>query len=334
MRRVVLRADYGKETGYGHFFRTLALAGYLKDEFKCCFFTFNHDTGGMPSDAHLKMIQKESDFFKVCDSSSFEEFNEEFIRLLQPQDIVVLDNYYFSTAFQKRVKEKGCKLVCIDDMHDRPMVCDILITPSPLRREQFDLEVEAAFRGGIEWAFLREPFLKEPEGKRGHTQAFPSRIVVAMGGSDAFNLTDKMTRTVRKALPQAAIDVVCGVSVTVAQELAGTSGITLHRQLTAEEMAALFDKADIAVLPASTVCIEAFSRHLPVIAGYCVDNQMDFYISGKAREWFAPLGSFRDDEEAIVRRMKDILEHKAIPSPPYINFSAQKKKIVKLFHNL
>lgn len=334
MRRVVLRADYGKETGYGHFFRTLALAGYLKDEFKCCFSTFNHDTGGILPDADLKVILKQAALFMNWEYSSFEEFNEGFIRCLLPNDIVVLDNYYFSTTFQKRVKEKGCRLVCVDDMHDRRMECDLLITPSPLVKEQFDLEDKAEFRGGIEWAFLREPFLKESGLNRERHIYPPSRIILTMGGSDAFNLTDKMVRAVREAVPQAAIDVVCGASVTISHELAGTSGITAHRRLSAEEMAALFDNADLAVLPASTVCIEAFSRHLPVIAGYCVDNQMDFYSSGKAKGWFAPLESLRDDEEAMARRMKEILDHKAIPSPPYINFSAQKKKIIRLFHNL
>ena len=36
-QRIYFRADAGREIGYGHFIRTLALADMLKDDFDCVF---------------------------------------------------------------------------------------------------------------------------------------------------------------------------------------------------------------------------------------------------------------------------------------------------------
>ncbi len=45
--------------------------------------------------------------------------------------IVVLDGYHFGTNYQKQIKLKGAKLVCIDDMHDKEFVADLIINHIP-----------------------------------------------------------------------------------------------------------------------------------------------------------------------------------------------------------
>lgn len=54
------------------------------------------------------------------------QYDKSFLSSLNFDDIVVLDNYFFDTDFQKAIKLKGCKLVCIDDIHTRHFYCDIL----------------------------------------------------------------------------------------------------------------------------------------------------------------------------------------------------------------
>ena len=98
-QRVVLRADADKKTGYGHFIRSLALAGYLKEGFECCFASFNHDL------TFLSRYQL-TEILKVCvpfiaSGKSLEEFNDDFLAQLHPTDVVVLDNYYFTTEYEQ-----------------------------------------------------------------------------------------------------------------------------------------------------------------------------------------------------------------------------------------
>lgn len=328
-QRIVFRADASKRTGYGHFIRSLALAGYLKKDYECHFATYNEDYFcGMPTNYQLDEI------IKICNplaviGESLQEFNEDFLKEVQHGDIVVLDNYYFDTVYQQSFRDKGCKLVCIDDMHQYHMVCDLLLTVSPLKREDFSLMDYTDFVGGIKWSFLREPFLS-PCPVRNISHKI-NRIVMAMGGADAFNLTDKMITIVHNLLPNVILDVICGETVKISTD--GGTKANIHRNLSAQQIVQLFDKADIGIFPASTICIEAFSRKLPVIAGYYVDNQKEFYNYGVENNYFASLGSILDDECTLMARLENILSGDW-KLPPIIDFRKQKNKIVDLFKKL
>jgi spore coat polysaccharide biosynthesis predicted glycosyltransferase SpsG len=116
-RKVIFRADAGQNIGYGHFIRSLALADMLRNDFDILFATVN------PTD------YQKAELAKVCPFIGFKEethFND-FRYFLKGNEIVVLDNYFFTTDYQKAIKEKGCKLVCIDDMHDKHYVADVVI---------------------------------------------------------------------------------------------------------------------------------------------------------------------------------------------------------------
>ena len=45
----------------------------------------------------------------------------DFLSHLQGDEIVVLDNYFFTTDYQRAIKQKGCRLGALDDMHDKPL---------------------------------------------------------------------------------------------------------------------------------------------------------------------------------------------------------------------
>ena len=327
--RIVLRADASKNTGYGHFVRSLALADHLKNEFNCIFASYNEDEPcGTASDNQLDQINK------VCNSlelagRKIEEANSMFLNEILPQDIVVLDNYYFTPDYQKELKAKGCKLVCIDDIPKKQFVCDVLITGSPLNRSDFILPSSALFKSGIEWFFLRDAFLQSSRVRTNRSQI--QNVVMAMGGSDAFNLTDKMICIVRKILPQAKIDVIAGATVDVKKQ--GLNEIAIHRNLSAEEIVGLYDRSDIGIFPASTVAVEALSRNLTVFAGHYVNNQRVLYDFGVNKGYFSPLGNLLDSEHLIEDRLKRALNCN-FPLPQLTCFLNQRQQTLDLFRKL
>ncbi len=153
-----------------------------------------------------------------------------------------------------------------------------------------------------------------------------------MGGADPFKLTDKMIRVVKAVLPSAQINVMAGDTVTVSKESSNMA--VIQRRLNAEQIVELFDGSDFGIFPASTVCMEAFSRKLPVAVGHYVNNQEEFYEYGVAHKMFYRLGSLLDDEEAITNRLRDIItNNKPVPTA-IIDFNKQKKKIIDLFKDL
>lgn len=327
-QRIILRADASKKTGYGHFVRSLALAGYLKDKFDCYFASYNaveyHAT-----EYQLNEIDKVCTYLSI-DGSTIDEFDENFLSYITSDDIVILDNYYFSTDYQRSIKCKGCRLVCIDDMHNRHMVSDMVMTSCPLTSKDFSLEPYTRFVGGIKWAFLRAPFLNY---ERKYIRNGEIRnIVLAIGGADPFNLTDKMLGILLDLNPCLKINVIAGDTVSVDEWF--KDKVQVFHRISAEEIVDLFDKADLGVFPASTICIEAFACRLPVAVGYYVDNQEKFYINGVEHNCFAPLGCLLDDAEKIKEALRSVIQGNHRPKTVHIDFAKQKQEIVKLFLNL
>ena len=329
MKRIILRADASKKTGYGHFVRSLALAGYLKSDFDCRFATYNADnTCGLPSAYQLEEIEKICAPLPVT-GDSLSTYDIKFLKEIGRDDIVILDNYYYSTEYQAEIKERCRKLVCIDDVHDRHFVCDLLMTACALEKSVFSLEPYTEFVGGIKWAFLREPFLRPATDREKKSQV--ERIVLAMGGADAFNVTDKMIGVVKKVLPDAEIDVIGGDTATIS--FPESDKIRIHHRLGAEKIVDLFDRSDVGIFPASTICKEAYSRRLPVIAGYYVDNQVESYNYGCKNKLFSGIGCLLDSPDIIAARLEDTLSSN-MPGPVDIDFKSQRNKIVEIFRKL
>ncbi|WP_018336202.1 hypothetical protein [Butyricimonas synergistica] len=262
-RNIYFRADASDTIGYGHFTRMLSLAGMLKDDFCCTFFT-----------CHPTPYQVE-EMRKVCPSVSLREdtHHDDFLSRLRGDEIVVLDNYFFTTAYQRRIKERGCKLVCVDDMHDKHYVADVVINHGVADVSLFDVEASTRLCLGLRWALLREPFL-QPLGTspKEHGDWF-----ISFGGSDFHNLTSKFIRLIHDREEVKRVFVVVGDSYQHGDPSRGYDKVILHRNLPAIEMAALMQRSEYAILPSSGICIEALSRGCKIFAGYYVDNQERFY---------------------------------------------------------
>ncbi|MBD5331393.1 MAG: pseudaminic acid biosynthesis protein PseG [Bacteroides sp.] len=323
-QQIILRADAGKNIGYGHFIRSLALAGYLKDYFDCSFCTFNPSELS-PTAYQLTEINKVCSYIPV-EATDLDDYNKRFLELLSGKEIVVLDNYYFQTDYQAAIRAKNCKLVCIDDLHDRHMVADAILTPSPLTPSDFSLETYTKFLGGVKYSLLREPFFKTPQ--KTLTQHPPRKIVLAIGGADPYKLTQKLLSIILKIDSTLHICIIAGDTVEV--ETDNHPLVKIFRRLSGEEIAALFSWADLAILPTSTICMEAFACHLPVAAGWYVDNQKEVYHNGVKEGSYMPLGYLLDDSGRLYTSLEKVLSTPPLP-PPVIDFEAGRNDIIKLF---
>lgn len=329
-RRVLLRADASRATGFGHFVRTTALAAYLREDFDCYIASYNRDGGVMSKFQADMLAESGAQMLTVtAEGDKIEDFDRAFLEKVERGDIVVLDNYYFTTEYQRSVRERSGCLVCIDDMHDRHFVADVVMTFCELPRELFSLERYTRFYGGIRQSFLRAPFLL-PRTERGVYRE-PQRIVIAMGGADPLGLTDAMIRHVNRARPEAEISVIAGATVRVSDRPG--LPVRVWRNIDARGVAELFDNSDLGIFPASTVCVEAFARRLPVAAGWFVDNQEEFYAHGVSEGWFAPLGDLRDPDGRLSERVAEAIATGPGRSPE-VDFESCRREIVGMFRGL
>lgn len=328
-RRILFRADAGSSIGFGHFVRTCALGGYLCEDFECVLVSRNPDLG-RPSDFQYTLAKESGMTMLSVMVKDRERFDIEFLGLIRPDDIVVLDNYYYETSYQNEVRHKCRSLVCIDDMHDRHFTADLVMTFCPLLREQFSMEPTARFVGGMEWSFLRKPFLRK-QRVRNHNGEVPKHVALAMGGADPLKLTSKIAGMIRDIKPDIMIEVLAGQTVEI--DFEEDDKLKVHRQASASEIADMFDRCDMGIFPASTVCVEAFSRGLPVAAGYFVDNQEEIYSYGVEHGWFIPLDNLQRDSEDLRSALTKALSTPLQPAPTF-DFDSRRRDIIALFHTL
>lgn len=287
--KIYFRADASATIGYGHFIRTLALADMLKEDFYCTFFTTS------PSAYQISEMEKVCNHVALSEETKFEDF----INLLTGDEIVVLDNYFFTTGYQKQIKEKGCKLVCVDDMHDKHYVADVVINHGLTDASLFDVEPYTRLCLGFSYALLREPFLQKSQLSKKKSSWF-----ISFGGTDYLNLTEKAIRAIHDDPRVDVINVVIGDAYLYKENLNKYPKITLKKNLTAEQMAALMFQSQYAILPSSSVCIEALACGCKVAAGYFVDNQQSYHDEWNRNHHIIGLGCITEKVKSnIINRL-------------------------------
>ena len=322
-RRIYFRADAGKERGYGHFIRTLALADMLKDDFDCVFVT------QAPTD------YQKAEVAKVCQLVELPATDEKFrlfLDMLQGNEIVVLDNYFYDTEYQRAVKAKGCKLVCIDDMHDKHYVADVVINHGLSDENLFDVEPYTRLCLGLRWALLRKPFYKSLIPSTHGSSNSPLRIVLCFGGVDPYNLTNLFIHIILQCEKNCEITAIIGDGYVPISDLQSSKHILYLKNISAEYMASLLSSCNLAILPASTICLEALSCHAKVAAGYYVDNQKYIYEELVSKNKVVPLGDLKDISnktmslDDILRASKSLKAEDNLTDIPF--------RYQKFFHDL
>jgi UDP-2,4-diacetamido-2,4,6-trideoxy-beta-L-altropyranose hydrolase len=265
-REIIFRADGNSTIGMGHFVRTLALAEMLKDDFSCTFAIQS------PSNHQIDEISK------VCnrriDLPSNEKHFDVFLHYLKGEEIIVLDNYYYTTNYQSEIKSKGCKLVCIDDTHDKHFVSDLIINQAEgIRKSQYSTELYTKFCLGFKFALLRKDYLNF------ESKVFPKiySCLIMLGGADPFNLTAKLFNLVEQLKFALPIAIVIGAENYNKIIIRTSENIQLFKSLESSRLYQLMKSAQFGMFPASTVAIEACAARLPFICGYYIDNQKAIY---------------------------------------------------------
>jgi len=316
-RTIVFRADGGATIGMGHFIRTLALAEMLNEQFHCIYATRN------PSPFQINEIKAVCpNYISLPENDNHFDY---FLSRLHGDEIVVLDNYYFTTEYQQQIKNKGCKLVCIDDIHDKHFVADIVINHAEgLDRSVYSVEANTKLLLGYKYALLRKEFF---ENRRTEADRKYSCFLM-MGGADPFNLTIRFLEVLNDITFPLPIAVVTGAAFPDSSIQNQTNNIKHFQNISPAKIAELMQQSEFGILPASTVAIEACAIRLPFICGYFIDNQKEIYegirksklaicivnflnlTAGKLIEAITRLEN-NEQKNTIVKRQDELLDKKS-----------------------
>lgn len=293
-RKVYFRADASADIGYGHFIRTLALADMLKDNFDCTFFTQS------PTEYQRAEVAKVCKLVELPSDNS--KFNL-FLEYINGDEIVVLDNYFYSTDYQREIKIRGCRLVCIDDIHDKHYVADVVVNHAIEDSSKYSIEKYTKLCLGLDWALLRKPFLQTVDT----STKISGHWFISFGGSDYYNLTEKYIRIIHSRSDVKSISVVIGDAYRYEHTLINYDKVHIFRNLSSLEMAKLMKASEYAILPCSSICIEAISQGCKVYAGYYVDNQIDSYYYLSKEKLIQGLGNLNEIDTIELCDIKKIV---------------------------
>ncbi len=285
---IYIRCDGSAEIGLGHVVRCMSLAHMLTGDFSIHFYVLEI-TDSLKNEIiqnrwGIKVLEKEA----------------EFLNKLTGNEIVVLDSYQFDSEYQKQIKQKGSKLVCIDDFHSQYFYADLVINHAPgVTKDDYDGESYTKYLLGPDYALLRPEFLESKPRETDNSDDIKN-VFICFGGSDAKNLT----AMVLSWLPSKgySVTVVLGNAYNHQDELNNVLEerqdleIVVKSSLSAIEMRNELEQSDLAIVPASGILFEVISIGLPVISGIYTDNQKDVYSGFKAINVFYDAKSFCEKE--------------------------------------
>ena len=274
-KKVVFRVDGGKKIGLGHVTRCLALADILRKDFQIQFFC-------QPIDEDVLTMIK-GDKFEVIMLPLKNDWIKEaelFKSYIDDACIVILDGYIFREEYQRIIKTRCYKLVCIDDINDYYFYADIVINHSEhakFIKYQTELHTKKLFGG--DYALLRKPFYENCDFKRTYDSTV-KKLLISMGGADPENQTLKVLKSIELLNENLTVNVVIGLANPYYKNISqwiNTSrkkNIFLYSNLQASEMCDQIIQNDLIITTGSTTAWEACCIGIPMIVGVIADNQI------------------------------------------------------------
>lgn len=317
-RKAFFRADGSAEIGLGHLVRCLALAQMLEDEFEIVFVSKQ-----IPDILRQDITSKGFSVQLIA-------AEDDFINELLPGTIVIIDHYGLDSVFHKAVIAKGCKVVCIDDLHDKEFCAHLIINHAPgIEKEDYNAMPFTKFAIGPDYALLRPAFLEAARSLEKRQKI--ETIMICFGGSDYLNLTQKIVNFVTGLNKEYKIFVVTGAAYAFFDELSDCckahDEVTHYSAISEEEMLNIMKKSDLAIVPSSGIVFEALAAGCKVMSSWYVDNQRGIFDGFRELEAIVPLESFDHISAELFQKIDSITTRPVIDG-----FSG--KRLLKLISEL
>ena len=284
--RIGIRADGGTEMGMGHIMRTLVLAKELKKQNNQVFYVCKIDLLDTLA-CNIELHSKCFDEIKKSGISTrykmgiqkviSEDFKVHFVRenhLIEdiskiPLDFLITDSYDVNENYFNRTKSIFNKTAYIDDMNLYYFNVDFLLNQN-VDAEDFKYRVnnDTKLILGAKYVMMREEFRKLPIK---NIKPKAGDIMLTVGGSDPFHLTDKILSWVRDS--DYNFHVVVGPSFEHIEHLKKHENNKIKLYYNAN-MHNIMEKCDVAISACGSTLYELAACGVPTIGVIIADNQL------------------------------------------------------------
>lgn len=284
--RIGIRADGGTEIGMGHIMRTLVLAKELKKQNDHVFYVCKIDLLSKLA-YDIELYNKSFNKIEELDISTrykagiqkviLEGFKVYFVRenhLLEdiskiPLDFLITDSYDVDENYFNKTKDMFNKTAYIDDMNLYRFNVDFLLNQN-VDAGDFKYRVNSNTKLilGTKYVMLREEF-RNLSSKNIKTKI--NDIMLTVGGSDPFHLTDKILSWVKDL--DYNFHVVVGASFEHIEYLKRYENNKTKFYYNAN-MHNIMEKCDIAISACGSTLYELAACGVPTIGIVIADNQL------------------------------------------------------------
>ena len=309
-----IRADASAKIGLGHLVRCIALAQMLSKNFDITFVCSE-----IPEQLQIEIKALGFELQLINNELTF-------LESLCPHDLVILDSYSLNTTYQKEIKAKGAKLICIDDLHDKEFYADLIINHAPgVSKIDYQAQSYTRYALGPTYVLLRPSFLahaRETTIKENRKKV----ILICFGGLDFKNLTHLALNAAIEFSQFEKIIVVTGSSFshyeTIAALIDRDQRIRHFHAIDETKMLNLMGEADIVLIPSSGILLEALSVGTQIISGMYAENQRLLFERYKKSNAFISAENFT--AEAVNAAIQKSLEQTEPPKKVFDGFSGKR----------
>ena len=306
-KSILIRADASAEIGTGHVMRCLALAQAWRDQGGRAVFAMAESTPAVRA-----RIEAES--FNILETSAVVGSRDDWEWLCgldQEASWLVLDGYRFDEGYQRAVRKRAWRILCIDD-EGRLAGCtaDLLVNQN--------LHASASiYRGtsagrlllGPRYALLRKEFLQWQDWQRSSPQVATSLLISLGGGVQMKAARTVLASLERIEMPDAAITFVVGGSGPGYDELeqgAKLASVIFVRN--PSNMPELMANAHLAVSAAGTTCWELCFLGVPSLLIDVASNQTPIAQALQGRDYAIHVGSVHElTVEELTRQLRELM---------------------------
>lgn len=274
---LVIRADATEKMGSGHVMRCIALAQEWSAKGGRVVFACR----SLPPFQQKRVKEEGFDFFTIDEEpgSDRDALKTAEVSVSEGAGWVVVDGYHFADNFQRLLKERGLKILFIDDYkHSQKYCADIILNQNLYASSEMYENHEPYTRVlcGPRFALLRREFVRLVPFQRIPREK-ASKILVSLGGFDFENVTLKVLSAL-SVIGSPAFDVIiCSSSrnphLDFIVNVARNSAHRISVMTDVKTMDELMLNADIGIVSASTTSYEIAFTQLPSLLIVNAQNQ-------------------------------------------------------------
>jgi UDP-2,4-diacetamido-2,4,6-trideoxy-beta-L-altropyranose hydrolase len=268
--RVLIRADGGGRFGLGHVMRGLAMAEAFGDRGARVSFLMADILDCPAERVHSRGFGVEVVAPDVLEGGWTPG---------EPVDLLWVDHHEVTAPWLSRSREWSRYIGVIDDLADRHLDCDLVVSPAPRKgaeKHYRETVPSAKLLLGPRYAPLESRFGKQrPMNPRSGP---PRRVVVSFGGADRKNQTCKALEGLAQVSDPLDLTVVVGGVNAHLKTVEAAADCSPHRvvvHVDVDDIATLLAGHDMAIGAAGDSAFERCCLGLPTVVVVCAENQVN-----------------------------------------------------------